>query len=208
MKRFILLTLIFFISNKIILSQDFNFLSGKELNSQFYLHKDKSETSNSTLPISIGVVSFLYLFNPIVLLENDKIAFGMTKEISVGFGYFGQNRIAFEYSYVFVNSLKSRIMIGLEHDILLKKGMKPSHFLQGTPAISLGSGYFTNFTNSGFFGETSYGYSIRNDKLLFYPSIKLRYTYVPSGSDILDVSVGIIIGIANPFIDLKIIRKY
>jgi hypothetical protein len=204
MKRFILLTLIFIFSNQIIFSQDFNLQSVAKLN----LHKDKSETSNSTLPISIGVASFLYLFNPIVLLENDKIAFGMTKEVSVGFGYFGQNRLAFEYSYIFINDLKSRIFIGYEHDILLKKGLKPSHLLQGTPAISLGAGYFTNFTNSGYFGETSYGYSIRNDKVLIYPSVKLRYTYVPDGSDILDFSAGIIIGIANPFIDLKIRRKY
>ncbi len=132
----------------------------------------------------------------------------MTKEVSVGFGYFGQNRLSLEYSYIFVNDLKNRIFAGYEHDILLKTGLKPSHILQGTPVISLGAGYFTNFTNSGYFGETSYGYSIRNDKILIYPSVKARFTYVPDGSDILDFSAGIIIGIANPFIDLKIRRKY
>lgn len=206
MKRFILLTLIFIFSSKINFSQDFNSLS--EIKLKLNSHKDKTETSNSTLPISIGVASFLYLFNPIVMLENDKIAFGFTKELSLGFGYFGQNRISFEYSYIFVNSLKSRIFAGYTHDILLKKGLKPSHMLQGTPAVSLGAGYFTNFSNSGYFGQTSYGYSIRNDKVLIYPSVKIRFTYVPNGSDILDISAGIIIGIANPFIDLKIKRKY
>lgn len=204
MKKFIILVIIFILSNKVIFSQDFTSLSGIKLNP----YKDKTETSNSTLPISIAVAGFLYLFNPIVLLENDKIAFGMTKEISLGFGDFGQNRFSFEYSYIFVNSLKSRIFAGFKHDILLKKGLKPSNMMQGTAAVSLGAGYFTNFTNSGYFGETSYGYSIRNDKILIYPSIKTRFTYVPNGSDILDVSAGIVIGIANPFMDLKIRRKY
>ena len=193
-------------TNSTIFSQDISPLSG--INLKINKPVDKNENANSTLPISITVASFLYLFNPIVLLENDKIAFGFTKEFSVGFGYFGQNRLAIEYSYIFVNSLKSRIYAGYKHDILLKKGIKPSNMMQGTSALSFGAGYFTNFSNSGFFGESSYGYSIRNDKVLIYPSFKLRYTYLPNGSDILDASIGIIIGLANPFIDLDIRRKY
>lgn len=141
-------------------------------------------------------------------MENDKVGFGFTKEISLGFGYFGQHRISAEYSLIFVNSLKGRLFLGFTEDILLKSSIKPSNIMQGTPVVALGSGYFTNFERSGIYGAVSYGYSIRNDKLLFYPSLKLRFTYVRNGSDIIDFSAGIIIGIANPFIDLKIRRKY
>jgi len=165
---------------------------------------DRNESSASTLPIAIGVASFLYLFNPILLLENDKIGGGITKEVSLGFGKFGQHRFSTEYSYIFRQDLSSNLRFAYKYDILLKSGLKPSNFLQGTTVLSIGGGYFTNFTNHGYFPELSYGYSIRNDKLLFFPSLKIRYTYVVNGADIVDFSFGLVIGIANPFIDLNI----
>lgn len=177
-----------------------NTLSGKS-NFKF---RDKGESSASTLPLALGVVSFLYLFNPIVLLENDKIAGGLTKELSVGFGKFGEYRTTFEYSFLFRADLKSHLRAGLKYDILLKENIKPSNYLQGTPVISVGADYFTDLSHSGVSPEISYGYSIRNNKLLFYPSVKIRYTYVPKGSNIIDFSLGIVLGIANPFIDTKI----
>ena len=79
--------------------------------------------------------------------------------------------------------------------------------MQGTPVISFGGGYFTDFKNQGYFPEISFGYSIRNDKILFYPNVKLRFTYIAHGSNIVDFSAGIILGFANPFIDLKIRSK-
>ncbi|MDQ3193574.1 MAG: hypothetical protein M3P82_01105 [Bacteroidota bacterium] len=170
----------------------------------FPTYKDEG---SSTLPVAIGVAAFLYLFNPIILFENDKIAFGFTKELSLGYGDFGQHRVSFEYSYIFRRDLNSIIRLGYKYDMLMKKGIQPSNLLQGTPALTVGGGYFHNFSRPGYFAESSYGYSIRNDKILFYPSIKLRYTYVIKGSNIIDLSFGLIIGIANPFIDLKIRRK-
>lgn len=208
-KLFILNTvLLFFIVNNIVYSQyksDVFPVPVKENNSFF--KADKTETSNATLPFVIGTLSFLYLFNPIVLLQNDKIAAGLTKEFSVGFGDFGENRFSFDYSFLFISDKKSTIRASLKHDFLLKTGIKPSNMLQGTSAISLGAGYYTNFTNTGYFPEISYGYSIRNFKLLFYPNLKVRYTFVVNGSDVLDFSAGITIGIANPFIKSKIRNK-
>lgn len=171
------------------------------------LPKDKTEASSSTLPIAIGALAFFYLLNPILLFENDKIGGGITKELSLGFGYFGEHRTSFEYSYLFRADLKSHMRLAYKYDILLERGLRPSNLLQATPVLSLGAGYFTDFSNHGYFPEVSYGYSIRNDKLLFYPNLKLRYTYVAKGSNIIDFSFGIIIGIANPFIDLKIRRS-
>src|SRR5262245_31772259 len=87
------------------------------------LHKVKTESSSSTLPIAIGVWSFLYLLNPIILLENDKIGGGITKEVSIGFGYFGEHRASFEYSYIFRQDLSSNIRAGYKYDFLLKPGI-------------------------------------------------------------------------------------
>jgi len=60
------------------------------------------------------------------------------------------------------------------------------------------------------FPELTYGFSLRNDKLLFYPHIKIRHTFMLSKAkpDITDISFGLIIGFANPFIDVNIRRKY
>jgi hypothetical protein len=184
-------------------SQDFT----HELMRSIHVAKDKSDAGNSTLPIGIGVAAFLYMFNPIALFQNDKIGGGLTKEISLGFGKFGEHRLAAEYSYIFREGSSSHLRIGYKYDILLKDKLTPSNLLQGTSVVSLGASYFYDFEYHGVSPEISYGYSIRNDKLLIYPNLKLRYTYIPEGANMIDFSMGFMIGFANPFIDLKIRKK-
>jgi len=164
---------------------------------------ERSESANSSLAIGIGLASFLYLLNPIVTFQNDRIGGGLTKEFSVGFGYFGEHRIAGEYSYIFRSGASSNFRVGYKYDILLKGGIRPSNLLQGTSSITLGASYFYDLTSNGISPEIGYGYSIRNDKLLIYPNLKVRYTYIPNGSDMYDFSFGLMVGIANPFIDLN-----
>lgn len=192
-------------------SQNIPFYSESENNfkisSKFNSPKEREEVSNSTLPVFIGLWTFVYLFNPIIQLENDKISGGLTKEFSVGFGDFGQYRVSAEYSFIFRENQNNFLRGALKYDILLGGGIKPSNTLQSTSVVSIGGGYFTNFQNSGYFPEISYGYSIRNDKLLIYPSLKVRYTFVIGGSDITDFSFGLVLGIANPFTDMKIRNK-
>jgi hypothetical protein len=116
--------------------------------------------------------------------------------------------MAAEYSLILGGNIKHYLRFSYKYDLLLKDNIKPSHMLQGTGVLSLGAGYFTDFNGKGIFPELTYGYSIRNHKLLFYPHIKLRYTYV-FGKDKInkaDISFGIIFGIANPFIDVNIRR--
>ena len=88
--------------------------------------------------------------------------------------------------------------------------IEPSHNLQGTGVVSLGAGFFTNFDKSGVFPELTFGYSLRNHKLLIYPHIKIRHTFMfhKIDSDITDISFGIILGLANPFNDVNIRREY
>lgn len=164
--------------------------------------------SNPTIPIAIGVVGFFYLLNPIILFENDKIALGVTKEFSVGFGYFGENRLSFEYSYIFREDASSHFRFGYKRDFILAN-ILPSNFLQSTGVFTLGGGAFNDLDGWGIFPEAAYGFSFRNDKLLIYPHVKGRFTYTFRGqkSNIWDFSFGLMIGIANPFTDLKI-RRY
>ncbi|GEM_PF-1224895 len=166
--------------------------------------------TSSVLPISIGVLTAIYLLNPLVEYTDRKVYAGLTKEVSVGFGKLGQHRTAAEYSMVFGGNIRHYLRLSYKYDILLATGIQPSHMLQGTSVISVGAGYFTDFKGRGIFPEITYGYSIRNHKLLFYPHVKIRYTYMLTKDkpSITDLSFGVILGIANPFIDVNIRRKY
>jgi hypothetical protein len=168
----------------------------------------KIEIANPTLPLAIGLVSIFYFINPIILLEDNRVSAGLTKEVSLGFGYFGEYRIGISYSIIFREYQMNHLRFSIKYDILLKD-IEPSNLLQGATVLSIGGGYFTDFDGYGFFPELSYGYSIRNDKFLFYPHLKLRYTIMSEKykSNITDFSFGILIGFANPFIDLKIRKK-
>jgi hypothetical protein len=167
-------------------------------------------SDNPTIPISIGVTIFLYLLNPTIMYENDKIGLGFTKELSVGFGDFGEHRIAIEPALIFREEEKYIIRFGYKYDFLMRSFLKPSNLLQGTSVISPGVNYYTDFSRSGISPEIAYGYSFRNDKLNIFPYFKLRYTYVfeKGKSNVFDFSTGLMIGIANPFIDRKIRRIY
>lgn len=174
-----------------------------------FLKNKINSPANSTFPLAIGIASVLYLFNPIFLYENDKLSGGITKEISVGFGYFGEYRIGFEYSYLFRANQSSHFRLSAKYDYLLSD-IKPSNMFQTTPVISIGGGVYTDLDGMGLFPEVSYGFSIRNHKLLFYPHIKARYTYMLLDRKVnsMDLSFGIVLGFANPFIDLKIRRTH
>jgi hypothetical protein len=147
----------------------------------------------------------VYLFNPIILYQDDHVDAGWTKELSVGFGSFGEHRLSAEYSFIFRGSRRHHLRAGYKYDFLLKD-ISPSNMLQTSSVITVGGGYFTDFTAKGAFAEVAYGYSIRNDKLLIYPHLKLQVASAGSGSQALAFSFGLEIGIANPFIDLGIRR--
>lgn len=190
-------------------------IENDDVQSYYLLGDDSTKTPrrrgiNPFIPVSIGVASFFYLLNPIILYENDKIALGITKEISVGFGNTGEHRFAFEYSYIFRENYSSHFRLSYKYDYFLTSSIKPSHILQGTGVLSLGAGYFNGITYHGIFPEITYGYSIRNHKLLIYPHTKLRFTYIfeKGKSNITDFSFGVMVGFANPFIDKKIRRYY
>lgn len=176
-------------------------------------HKSKTHFSigstGSLYPISVAAAAGLYLLNPILVYDNKRLFMGITKEFSVGFGYFGEHRLSFEYSFIVSGQIRHHIRAGYKYDILLKDNIQPSNSMQGTAVFSVGSGYFYDFDKQGAFPEISFGYSLRNHKLLIYPHVKLRHTFMfkSENTDITDISFGFMVGIANPFIDLKIRRE-
>lgn len=169
-----------------------------------------SGKTSTVLPVSIGVLTAIYLLNPLVEYTDRKVYAGLTKEVSIGFGKLGEHRTAAEYSMIFGGNIRHYLRLSYKYDILLADGIEPSHMLQGTSVVSVGAGYFTDFKGKGIFPEITYGYSIRNHKLLFYPHVKLRHTFMLTKDkpSITDISFGVILGIANPFIDVNIRRKY
>lgn len=178
---------------------------------QYRVHSNKlllsgENSAPSFLPVTTVFAAAVYLINPIILLENKKLYAGITKEFSVGFGKLGEHRFAAEYSFIFAGNISHHLRFSYKYDIMLKDNLQPSHMIQGTDVISPGVGYFTDFKGNGIFPEISFGYSLRNHKLLFFPYVKLRHTFMfkKDKSDITDLSFGIIFGIANPFIDVKI----
>lgn len=207
----ILLFISFNINSQVNLQQNFS-LTGLKLKKSTYEYKlpDLTGKTSSVLPISIGVLAAIYLLNPMAEYTDRKVYAGLTKEFSIGFGKLGEHRTAIEYSMVFGGNIRHYLRFSYKYDILLAAGIEPSHMLQGTGVVSVGGGYFNDFNGAGIFPEITYGYSIRNHKLLFYPHIKLRHTFMFSKdkSDITDISFGVILGIANPFIDVDIKRKY
>lgn len=197
--------------SQVNLQQNFSLTDLKLKNSEKEIkHPDISRKTSSVLPISIGVLTAIYLLNPMVEYTDKKVFAGLTKEFSIGFGKLGQHRTAAEYSMVFGGNIRHYLRFSYKYDILLAEGIQPSHMLQGTSVVSLGAGYFTDFKGRGIFPEITYGYSIRNHKLLFYPHVKLRHTFMLTKDkpDITDISFGVILGIANPFINVDIRRKY
>lgn len=180
------------------------------LSQQLYTPTKSNVTSPAPFTeLSIGVASILYLINPIILYEDEKIYAGLTKELSVGFGKLGEHRIAFEYSFVFTGNISHHLRFSYKYDLLMKNNIQPSNTLQSSSVLSLGGGYFTNFNKQGLFPELTYGYSLRNHRLLIFPHVKIRHTFMfaKEDTDITDISFGIILGIANPFIDVKIRRN-
>lgn len=166
-----------------------------------------SETADSFLPYSIAFASIIYLLNPIILFENDRIHLGFNKEFSVGFGDFGEHRISADYAYIFREENAQHFRLGYKYDYLLKD-IEPSNTLQTSSALTFGLSYFTDFSLSGVSPEIGIGYSIRNNKLLIYPNAKFRYTLMQDlKGNLFDFSFGVMFGIANPFNASKIRKK-
>ena len=127
----------------------------------------------------------LMLINPILVFEDKKIFWGLTKEIS--FSIFPLGRLTFEYSFLFRTFNKNHLRFSYNYDFIYKKDRDFVGY-----AISPGAGYFTDTKNKGVFGQCSFGFLVPTPVLIIDLYIKYRYTriYNENKSDIHDVSIG------------------
>lgn len=131
-------------------------------------------------------LALLFPFNPIFLIENKKFYVGITKEISLG--KFPYGRLAAEYSLIFRKTHLNQLRFSYNFDIPLET----SDF--AVFMLSLGGGYFTDFSKEGYFPQASLNLIIPFDNVLGISTyLKFRNTFVneESESDIFDFSLGL-----------------
>ncbi len=153
-------------------------LPAKDINS---LHYKKSDLEPGLLITAIP----LLLINPVLVFEDKKIFWGLTKEIS--FSTFPYGRFSFEYSFLFRTFNKNHLRFSYNYDFIYQQ---PKEWI--AYVISLGAGYFTDTKNKGAFAQASTGFFIPTPLLIIYPYLKYRYTKIfdTDKSDIHDISFG------------------
>ncbi|MBZ0202004.1 MAG: hypothetical protein K8I03_03200 [Ignavibacteria bacterium] len=126
------------------------------------------------------------IINPMLVIEDKKVFFGLTKEISIG--KFPYGRVAFEYSYIFRSYNTSHFRFSYNYDIILQAGDFAAFI--ATP----GAGYFTDTKNKGWFLHGSFGVILPLGNFVgFSPYFRYRNTFIKdkTKSDINDVSLGV-----------------
>ena len=126
------------------------------------------------------------LINPMLVIEDKKAYFGLTKEVS--FGYFPFGRLAFEYSYIVRDLNNSHLRLSYNYDIILEASDFAAFMV--TP----GAGYFTDTENKGWFTHASFGLLLPIGFIVTSPYIRYRHTFLQNKSagktDIDDLSLG------------------
>lgn len=145
----------------------------------------KSKKSGAPAFLIAGIA--LFFINPEVVIENKKVYFGLTKEVSAGFFPYG--RIAFEYSYIFRSFDRNHLRISYNLDYIFESRDFIAFWLSG------GVGYFTDTKNNGIFPQLSIAALIPVSMGGFgavYPYFKARQTFVKGqeNSNITDFSFG------------------
>ena len=146
---------------------------------------------NKTSGISSGSgVTFLFyaaaIINPMIVFEDKKVYFGLTKEIT--FGKFPYGRISFEYSYIFRSYNTSHLRFAYNYDIILEAG----DFVAFT--ATPGAGYFTDTKNKGWFAQGSVGAILPFAGFIAAaPYLRYRHTFIKDKfkTDIDDISLGV-----------------
>lgn len=145
--------------------------------------KNFSRTSSAVSFIKFAI---LYLpINPILSLEGKRFYAGLTKEFS--FGSFPYGRAAVEYSFIFRETKVNQIRLSYNFDIPLEVADL------GAVLVSIGGGYFTDFSKTGYFPQASLNILVpTNDVVALNTYIKFRNTFMTkeNESDIFDISFG------------------
>jgi hypothetical protein len=167
------------------------FAQNYELNFNDVLQKNTGLNSKAYIKkTGVGAIPYLYytllFINPMLVIEDKKPYFGLTKEMS--FGYYPYGRIALEYSYIFREKNTSHLRASYNYDFILEGGDFAAFNL--TPGV----GYFTDTKNKGIFAQLSFGIIIPAWISAMNPYIKYRHTFIQNKAvdktDIDDISLG------------------
>lgn len=155
-------------------------------------HKKNKALPNNThfygkaeLPLPVLLAIPLFFINPILVFEDKKIFWGLTREIS--FSTFPYGRLSFEYSFLFRTFNKHHLRLSYNYDFINQPGQEWIFAV-----ISPGAGYFTDTKNKGVFGQMAFGAFIPTPVLMVNLYLKYRYTYIfdKNKSDVHDISLG------------------
>jgi hypothetical protein len=141
---------------------------------------------SSELPIGAIIAGVPLIFiNPILVFEDKKVFWGLTKEISFSSLHFG--RFAFEYSFLFRTFNKNHLRFSYNYDFMSQQGTTWVYSV-----VSAGAGYFTDTENKGAFVQTSLGFFVPTPLMFFHIYLKYRFTKIfkEGKSDIHDISLG------------------
>lgn len=127
----------------------------------------------------------LTFINPVLVFEDKKIFWGLTKEISKSFYPYG--RISFEYSYLFRTFNKNHFRFSYNYDHVFDNRSDWVIF-----AVSPGGGYFTDTENDGAFIQGAGGIFFPTPVFMGHLYLKYRFTKIfrKDKSDIHDISLG------------------
>jgi len=158
-----------------------------EINNYNYFRLSDKK-SDAGLPPVIAIAAIMLVINPELVIENRKVYFGLTKELSVGKYPYG--RLAFEYTYIFRNFDRNHLRFSYNYDFIIQT--KGDFY---APLASTGVGYFTDTEHKGVFVQGSAGIILPLPIGIFqgvYAYFKARHTFVKGteNSDINDFSLG------------------
>ena len=148
--------------------------------------KSSAFYKKSDVPVELALaVAPVILINPILVFEDKKIFWGLTKEISFSSLRFG--RLAFEYSFLFRTFNKNHLRFSYNYDFMYQQGSTWLYY-----AISPGAGYFTDTQNKGAFLQLSTGFFVPTPLMFLHFYLKYRFTkiFTKDKSDIHDISFG------------------
>jgi hypothetical protein len=164
---------------------------------QNYVLNNTGSNANSYLFIGSLVVLFT---TPTFIYEDNKVYFGLGRELSLTFGKKGEFRLSAEYTFIFRSSLKHHFRASAKYDML--SNLTETEWISEREFVSIGAGYFIDEGGNGIFPEVAVGYRIGGDGsiIYFYPYMKLRHTFMlkKDKPDNTDFSLGMAIGF-KPF---------
>ncbi|RPI18036.1 MAG: hypothetical protein EHM58_06855 [Ignavibacteriae bacterium] len=180
------------------LLQSANISIAQQNNSKLKFKLNQKAGGDGTALLTIHAVAIAIIINPVVMYENKKFYFGLTREVSLGFGKHGEFRISGEYTYIFRTNLKHHLRASVKYDMM--SSLSRSEWLPSRDVFTIGAGYFLDEEGPGIFPEITAGYRLGEPDYILYPYIKLRHTFMTKKDkpDNTDFSLGMILGF-KPF---------